>query len=126
MKTNDLLLYGGIGLAAYYLVIKPKQQAAVTPVAVAPGSGVPVTALPPATSTTNNLLTSITNAVKNLTSGGTTPTVQPVLTASGITSVDTSLQTTNTPVVSDAQYLMFENNDYPGALAGFIEEEVWQ
>lgn len=141
MKTNDVLLYGGIAFAAYYLFLKPKTPVTSAATSV-PGSVTPVSQ-PVSTSSSGNLLTSINNAIKQLVSPGTNAvvSVQAPLTASGTTDVSTALTTTSTPVVAtdlssstplyvntnDSALMMFQNGDYPGAtasLAGYIEEEM--
>lgn len=138
MKTNDILLYGGLAAAAYFLFIKPKQT--VIPVTTPGGAVIPVTASnAPANNATSNLLNTVNNIVKQLTSPGqnNVVSVQTPLTATGTNAVTTPLQTVNTPVVAppadsslifvntdDSLYKMFQNGDYPGALAGYIQEEM--
>jgi hypothetical protein len=133
MKNNDLLLWGGAALAAYFLFIKPKQTAVVPATSATPVT--PLATTQP--STTSNLLTTINNVIKQIATPTTSVvSVQAPLTATGTTAIDTSLQTTATPVTAtptdssliyvntdDSLYKMFQNNDYPGALTGFIEEE---
>jgi hypothetical protein len=139
MKNNDLFLYGGLAFAAWYLFIKPKTAqplpSGTTVVPVAPVTSV----LVPANTGTSNLLTSINNAISNLLPKPVAPvvTVQAPLTASGTTAIATPLQTESTPVVmpSDAGliyvnndqslYKMFQNGDYPGAVVGYIQEEIF-
>lgn len=141
MKNDDILLWGGLAVLGYFL-LKPKPP--VVPVTTSSGQVVPVvqtTSSAPANNATNNLLTSINNIVKQITQpSNAVVQVQTPLTATGTNDIITPLQTVNTPIYSkpvvtlpatttyasnDSLYQMFENKDYPGALAGYIEEEMY-
>jgi len=68
MKQNDILLYAGLGLAAYFLFIKKSATAPATSpaVSVIPGTTPKLTTLPAAsTNTTASLITSGASVLNN-------------------------------------------------------------
>jgi len=141
MKTNDLLMYGGIAVIAY-LFLKPKT--------VAPGvmQVAPVQAyVPPVqqSNTANTLLTAAAGLAP-VVAKFFTPTPQPApaplqvadMTASNIvapaltSTLPTDLPAVQLPtpslayqpVTTDAYMQMFQNNSYPGAELSGISPEI--
>lgn len=68
MKNNDLLIYSGIGLAAYFLFLKPKTVVPAPATFVPTGATQtylpPVPATNPITSSLSNIATTISNLIK--------------------------------------------------------------
>lgn len=92
MKTNDILLYGGLAAAAYYLYTKSKTTTAVVPPIPVLTTTPVVATLPPATVTSQlqSGLTNLVNTVSNLINPPVTAPIQPVaVTAPAIVYSDT-------------------------------------
>lgn len=119
MKQDDLLLYGAGALAVWYFFLRPKKAVVIPAPIVAPVATTPTTTIAPVTThvPTTGLLTPITAAIAPVI------TPSPIINKIPLTSTSTTIIAT--PIVNDSAYQTFINKDYPGALAGYIEEEKY-
>lgn len=129
MKTDDILLYGGVAAAVYFLFIKPRQVApGVTQVG-------PVThMLPPAPVNTPNFattaLTALTAAAPAIEKYLFQPNPQPQqILPAPVSDTGSQIETppltselpvsapqyAYQPITTDSYLQMFQNGDYPGA-----------
>lgn len=131
MKQNDILLYGGIAVAAYFLLKKKAPTSTVNPVQVAPIYNTP--ALPASNANNVNsivkqlpgIVTSIVDIFKG--SGNQTPADNPASYIPVYGSVVDDVATapnTSSAYVDSPTMTMWKNRTYPGALvAGMRREE---
>lgn len=70
MKNEDLLLYGGIAVAAYFLFLKPKHAGTLTPVAPITHTSLPLTTSPHTVAVNANPINQIATTIANLIKGG--------------------------------------------------------